>query len=131
MEALGHWPKEPAAPNLPVTAQVHAGSPDSLADASPQPGVPHLVALPARTARDYPRIVHARSWVESFAQGQQTYANAALYGSKRLAGLPRNLGMSEPFEETHFQSRTFHTRQPTPGASTSIDPSSRFVAAHH
>src|SRR5260370_40570645 len=106
MEAEGHCATAPAAPILPVTAQVHAGSPDSLADASPQPGVPHLVALPARTARDYPRIVHARSSVESFAQGQQTYANAALYGAKRLAGLPRNLGMSKPFEESHFQCRT-------------------------
>src|SRR5437899_3251596 len=70
MEALGHRPKEPAAPNLPATAQVHAGSPDSPSDASPHPGVPHLVALLARTARDHPRIVHARSRVESFAQGQ-------------------------------------------------------------
>src|SRR5260370_36849397 len=93
MEALGHWPKEPAAPNLPVTAQVRAGSPDSLAGASPQPGVPHLVALPARTARDHPRIVRARSWFESLAQGQKTSANACLYGSKSLAGLFRIFSM--------------------------------------
>src|ERR1700751_482867 len=117
MEALGHRPKEPVAPNLPATAQVRAGSPDSLSGASPQPGVPHLVALPARTARAHPRIVRARSWVESFAQGQQTSANAGLYGSKRLAGFFRNLGMSKPFEESHFQCGTLWQSHASQGTS--------------
>src|SRR5437667_10919939 len=110
MEVLGHWPIKPAKPNLPSTAQPHAGRRDIPPGVSLSPDGPRLLTLPGHTGRGHQRIVRAHSWLESFAQIQQTSANASLYGSKGFAGFFSNLVMCEPLEESHFQRRTLWRR---------------------
>src|SRR5690242_20742668 len=110
MEVLGRWPIDPTEPNPPATAQPHAGSWNTPPGVSQARHDPHRVTLPVHTARGHPRIVRVRSWVESLAQGQQTSADASLYGSEGLAGFFGNLVMRESFEKSHLQRRTLWWR---------------------
>src|SRR5205814_9746494 len=103
MEVSARLPIGPSGPNPLATAQVRGGRRSIPANVFRLLDVPRHPARPARTTRGHPRIVRARSWIESLAQGHQACANASLYRHKTLAGCCCNRGMAEPVEESQFK----------------------------
>src|SRR5947207_14565636 len=102
MEVSARLPIGPSGPNPLATAQVRVVRRSIPANVFRLLDVPRHPARPARTTRDDPRIVRARSSSERLAQGQQPCANARLYRPQRLAGSCAHLGMRQLVADTTF-----------------------------